>query len=474
MPLLIDTREALRTALTELSALDPIGVDVERADSDRYWRRAALIQVGGAGKVALIDPLAFESLAELHALLASRTVVLHAMENDLRPLAAAGVEPPRVVDTAVAAAVLGLPTGLEKLLAEVLDVSLDGDKSAMQRADWEARPIEERMLAYAAADVADLPALWRELHRQLLLRRRFDWYLEEMAALHALPPAEERRHWSRLKGVGRLGAAEQGRARALWETRERLARTTDTAPGRIVTDKVLMGLAERPPRSVGELGRRGMRRQAVTRFGEQVLRVLADAAPAPRPARARRPTDADRALAERLRALRAERAEVLGIDAGMLCPSRTLLGAVLSDPASGSELQAALGLRRWQWAQLGPAFCEALQLDVGEMLAEDGDRRKAWNMAELLTYDELSERLEDLEGWTGSPSDGISKSYRCRDFNGSVAFVNRVAELAEEANHHPDVVISWDTVTLTYITHSAGAVTEADVQQAKAVDDRLG
>lgn len=361
--MLVSGAAELRAALEGIADLEPVGVDVERADWDRYWRRAALIQVGGDSQVVLVDPLAFEDLAALDAYLSERIVVLHAMENDLAPLEAAGITPPRVHDTAVAAGLLGLPTGLGPLLDEVLGVELTPDKQAMQRADWEERPLDPEMLAYAAADVADLPALWEKLSERLLEEGRLSWYEQELEALRAQPPAEERRHWKRTKGVGRLDRQAQGRAQALWETRERLGQETDTAPGRILSDKVLVRLAQEPPTSTRELGRRGMRRQAVRRHGKAILAAIEGASAVVPSWRARHMTDADRKLADTLREIRAERAKQLGIDAGLLCPGRTLLSAVLSDPETPEEFATALGLRGWQWDLLGAEFCEAIGLN---------------------------------------------------------------------------------------------------------------
>jgi 4a-hydroxytetrahydrobiopterin dehydratase len=59
-----------------------------------------------------------------------------------------------------------------------------------------------------------------------------------------------------------------------------------------------------------------------------------------------------------------------------------------------------------------------------------------------------------------------------KDFADAMAFVNRVAQVAEAANHHPDIAISWNTVTLTLFTHTAGAITDADhalAEQIKAL-----
>lgn len=364
---LVDTGAQLESSLAGLSDLAAVGVDVERSDAHRYYRAAALIQVGGEGRVVLVDPLALDDLVALQAFLAERRSILHACENDLEPLASLGVVPPQVEDTAVAAAVLGLPTGLEGLLADLLDVELDGDKAAMQRADWEARPLTEKMMAYAAGDVADLPALWWALEGRLREAGRLGWYREELDAVRALPPVEERRAWTRTKGAGRLNRAARARLRALWETRERLGRDTNTAPGRIVGDRVLVDLAVSPPTAVSELGRRGVRRQAVRRFGGDLVAAVANGAAAPETdgrarGNGRAPTEADRALADRLRTLRAERARELAIDPGVLCPGRTLMSALLTDPATPDDLRAALGLRDWQWQQLGAVFCEALGL----------------------------------------------------------------------------------------------------------------
>ena len=361
----VDAAHALPAALERIADLDHVGVDVERADWDRYYRAAALIQIGGAGRVVVVDPMATTGLEALHDYLQERVTVFHAVENDLEPIVSLGVKPSDMCDTAVAAAVLGLPTGLEGLLRDLLGVELSGDKAAMQRANWEARPLTDEMLAYAAGDVADLPALWAELAEQLDETGRRDWYDQEFASLLALPSVEDRRKWSRTKGAGRLDSAARARLRQLWEAREELGRDTDTAPGRIASDAVLVDLADKPPSSVNELGRRGVRRQAVREFGGALIDAVTRAATSEPESRGggRATTDADRQMVDQLRQVRAKRAKVLGIDAGVLCPSRTLGPAVLMDPATPEQLRDGLGLRPWQWEQLGAAFCDVVGLD---------------------------------------------------------------------------------------------------------------
>ena len=64
----------------------------------------------------------------------------------------------------------------------------------------------------------------------------------------------------------------------------------------------------------------------------------------------------------------------------------------------------------------------------------------------------------------------LVKTWRGKDFAGALAYVNRVGHLAEEANHHPDIDVRWDTVTLRLSTHSAGGITEMDLMLAGGID----
>jgi 4a-hydroxytetrahydrobiopterin dehydratase len=72
-------------------------------------------------------------------------------------------------------------------------------------------------------------------------------------------------------------------------------------------------------------------------------------------------------------------------------------------------------------------------------------------------------------GW--SEVDGaLEREFRFADFAAAIEFVNRVAEAAEEANHHPDLAIHWNRVTVRWWTHTAGGITERDVELATRTD----
>lgn len=87
-----------------------------------------------------------------------------------------------------------------------------------------------------------------------------------------------------------------------------------------------------------------------------------------------------------------------------------------------------------------------------------------------LSGEEVRQALRQLPGWRAEGS-GIVKEFRFEGgFMGSVAYVNRLAEAAEAADHHPDLAISWDRVAVTWSTHSQGGVTENDLRMATEAD----
>ena len=85
-----------------------------------------------------------------------------------------------------------------------------------------------------------------------------------------------------------------------------------------------------------------------------------------------------------------------------------------------------------------------------------------------LSEAEITERLKGLPGWTRNGA-RIQRTFAFDDFVGSMAFVNRVAELAEAANHHPDIDIRYSSVTLVLSTHDAGGLTQRDFDLAAQV-----
>ena len=96
-----------------------------------------------------------------------------------------------------------------------------------------------------------------------------------------------------------------------------------------------------------------------------------------------------------------------------------------------------------------------------------------------LSRTEIEQQLKTISGWTldvqgaGAPArseDAIHKRYTFASFPDAIAFVNRLAPEAEAADHHPDILISYRRVTLTYSTHSEGGLTAKDFVGAATAD----
>ncbi|HEY1833324.1 MAG TPA: 4a-hydroxytetrahydrobiopterin dehydratase [Solirubrobacteraceae bacterium] len=90
----------------------------------------------------------------------------------------------------------------------------------------------------------------------------------------------------------------------------------------------------------------------------------------------------------------------------------------------------------------------------------------------LLSEHEIDARLTGLEGWRRGEQDGTIVAEReLADFAAAIAHVDRVAELAEAANHHPDILVhGWNKLRLTLSTHSEGGLTAADFELARQLE----
>lgn len=93
-------------------------------------------------------------------------------------------------------------------------------------------------------------------------------------------------------------------------------------------------------------------------------------------------------------------------------------------------------------------------------------------MPELLSDSEIATRLKELKGWK-HVGRFITKAFEFDEFMDGIAFVSRVAKVAEKEEHHPDVHVRYTTVTLSVQTHSEGGVTEWDIELAEAIEKML-
>jgi ribonuclease D len=372
----IADEHAARSVAQRLASRRRLALDCEAAGYHRYSDQLCLVQLSGPGDTWLIDALALDASRLLRSPLEDpgREIVMHGASYDLRLLSRdLGIRVRGVFDTQVAAALLGESAlGLSALLERCLGVHLP---KKYQRADWAMRPLPAEMLEYAAADTRHLAALADILRARLDEKERLAWaseefrWLERTVSMREDPDPDPA---TNMKNARHLAPRALQRLRALWTWRDEVARRKDRAPFRVAADNVLLQLAESPPRSIGELGRRrGLSPVLARTDGGRLFEHLdrAESIPEARiaPGRRRREGSFPRLLPEaeeragRLRAARVRRARELGLDPGLLLPNKTIMQIVRANPGSPEELARVPQVRAWQVEVLGHLTLDILR-----------------------------------------------------------------------------------------------------------------
>jgi len=254
---LIDTPPQLARICDEISPGDLVCIDTEFVRTTQFSPRLCLTQIATGNRIYCIDELAAIDTAPIWEILsAGRGLrVLHAAKQDME---VAWVRhkrlPEPLFDTQIAAALIGHPAqvGYAGLVKTLLDIDVDKTHT---RANWSLRPLAPELIAYAAGDVLHLPVIYKMLREQLEKLGRYAWALEDSArmvdpALYIVDPDEA---WRRLSGIPRLPLAVQLRARRLARWREEYAFRADRPRQWILSDKSLLDIAVRRPRTEEEL-----------------------------------------------------------------------------------------------------------------------------------------------------------------------------------------------------------------------------
>jgi len=84
---------------------------------------------------------------------------------------------------------------------------------------------------------------------------------------------------------------------------------------------------------------------------------------------------------------------------------------------------------------------------------------------------ELAQALQSLPDWKMNAFGEIEKNFEFKDFKASIVFVGAVAWIAERLNHHPDILVQWNKVRLSVVTHDAGGLTAKDFELAREVNE---
>ncbi len=252
----VDDQRTFDAFVEAAASADAFALDTEFHRERTYFAQLALLQLAAGDDIVVVDPLAVD-VAPLRDLLDGPVpCIMHAASQDLEILEkVCGLGPVHLVDTQVAAGFVGLGSpGLGVLLQRRLGINLG---KADRLTDWLRRPLGEEALAYAAADVAHLADLWGSLRAELERRGRLDWALAECDELRRRhgEPFDADVAWWRIKEARRLKGRARGVAQAVSAWRERRARQLDRPVRHVLPDLAVVAIAERPPRSRGDLTR---------------------------------------------------------------------------------------------------------------------------------------------------------------------------------------------------------------------------
>jgi ribonuclease D len=276
-PSLIAESGPLEDLCAELAGEPFYAIDTEFHLERTYYPQLALIQVGWADQVALIDPLSVDPRPLGRILSGPGVAVFHAAEQDLDVLeAACGVVPDTVFDTQVVAGFLGLSTpSLSRLVDQMLGITLP---KTDRLSDWIQRPITARQITYAAGDVAHLLALRTTMTAQLEDLGRLTWALAECAEVLGgrRARAAPEQAWWKVRDLRNLTGKSRGVAQELAAWRERRAAAADRPRRMVLSDLALLTISQRPPGNRDELKRlRGVdERHLAKGAGDEILAAV--------------------------------------------------------------------------------------------------------------------------------------------------------------------------------------------------------
>jgi ribonuclease D len=255
----ITTQDELAAAVAAFEKSDFVTVDTEFIRETTFWPILCLIQIAAPGTTALIDPLAPGlDLKPFFRLMANEKVVkvFHAARQDIEIIVHLGdLVPHPVFDTQVAAMVCGFGDSIsyDQIVHKITGARLD---KSSRFTDWRARPLSEKQLQYALADVTHLIDVYKYLIAELAREERAHWLNEEMDILTSRetydPPPKDA--WKRLKmRVRKPQELAVLQAVAAW--REREARERDVPRGRILKDDAIYEIAQQAPPDAAALAR---------------------------------------------------------------------------------------------------------------------------------------------------------------------------------------------------------------------------
>lgn len=359
---------ALRRMVQDLSRCDRVAVDTESNGLHAYQEQVCLIQFSTGSVDYLVDPLALEDLSALGPIFSepSRQIIFHAAEYDILCLKRDfGFRFIKLFDTMVAARILGKKElGLAGMLLREFDVKLD---KRYQRSNWARRPLPDVMQSYARLDSHYLIALCDKLtaelaEHDLLALAEEDFH--RLANLPAAPLDNGKPNCWKLASPRDLNPQQAALLQALCQFRDQQARYANLPVFRILSDDVLLELAQTAPASLEELADvKGMTASTFDRYGLGLLETIEqgrNARPVFPPRNPPRPSAAYLRRHERLRRWRKEAGQAMQVESDVILPRDLMEVLCASEVHTPEELCEVMSDFPWRYERFGDQILNVL------------------------------------------------------------------------------------------------------------------
>ncbi len=368
-PIWVDRPAAFHQMVKKLASFPILGVDTESNSLHAYQEQVCLIQFSTPDETDyLVDPLALDNILELGAVFSNPAIekIFHAAEYDVICLKRDfGFKFASLFDTMVAARILGRQAvGLGAMLETEFGIQTD---KRYQRADWGLRPLPHAQIDYARMDTHYLVPLRDRLRAELEASDRWPLAIEDFHRMtqvngHNGEVNLQENLW-RISGSQDLTPQQAAILHDLNAFRDEMARVSNNPPFKVLSNQVLLQLAQNAPQTKGELADLGvLTDRQLKRYGPGLLKAIEHgltAQPLRRPS-SPRPSDKFLLRLDALRNWRKQTAQAMGVESDVILPRDLLHSLAERAPHSQDELRDIMHTTPWRYQQFGGQIAKLL------------------------------------------------------------------------------------------------------------------
>jgi ribonuclease D len=276
---LIEDEISLHKLCQQYNKAEVLAIDTEFVRTRTLYPKLGLLQIFDGKQLALIDPIAISDLSPFWQLLTNKNIVkvLHACSEDLEVfLTCANCKPVNLIDSQIVMSFLGhgLSMGYAAMVEHYTGVELDKSES---RTDWTKRPLTQKQLDYASADVDYLFQLYPKFIAEIEQLGRLDYARQESQLLidKKFTPIDEDNLYSQMKLVCRLNSKQLNTLQHLARWRYQQAKKRDLPIGFVAKDHTLMAVAQHNPQNIDIMNKlKGAELLDIRHKGKEMLSIV--------------------------------------------------------------------------------------------------------------------------------------------------------------------------------------------------------